>query len=172
MAPGASRAHGWASQVVSVPNGPSSECLCVCVCVCVSKAPNTLWVDPRTRSALRKTGFYDQNWTVNHKYRTYGIIVKVFPQTLLYRTGKYVQHPVINIIEKNMNKNCAYAKLLSPVWLFGTPWTVACQAPLSPWDSPSKNTGMGCLSLLQGIFPTQGWNPGLLPCRRILYRLS
>ena len=31
---------------------------------------------------------------------------------------------------------------------------------------------MGSLSLLQGIFPTQGWNPGLLHCRRILYQLS
>ena len=35
-----------------------------------------------------------------------------------------------------------------------TPWTVA------------------CLSLLQGIFPTQGWNPGFPHCRRILYQLS
>ena len=35
-----------------------------------------------------------------------------------------------------------------------------------------KNTGVGCLSLLQGIFPTQGSNPGLLHCRQILYRLS
>ena len=39
-------------------------------------------------------------------------------------------------------------------------------------DSPGKNTGVGCHALLQGIFPTQGSNPGLLHCRRILYRLS
>ena len=43
------------------------------------------------------------------------------------------------------------------------PWTVALQAP-GPWDSPGKNTGTGCHALLQGIFPTQGWNPGLLHC--------
>ena len=43
---------------------------------------------------------------------------------------------------------------------------------LCPWDSPGKNTGVGCHALLQGIFPTQGSNPGLLHCRRILYRLS
>ena len=43
---------------------------------------------------------------------------------------------------------------------------------LSPWDSPDKNTGGGGRSLLQGIFPTQGSNPGLLHCRQILYRLS
>ena len=40
----------------------------------------------------------------------------------------------------------------------------------SPWTSPSQNTGVGSLFLLGGIFPTQGSNPGLLHCRRILYR--
>ena len=39
-------------------------------------------------------------------------------------------------------------------------------------DSPGKNTGVGCRALLQGIFPTQGSNPGLLHCRQILYHLS
>ena len=34
---------------------------------------------------------------------------------------------------------------------------------LGPWDSPGKNTGVGSCALLQGIFPTQGLNPGLLP---------
>ena len=36
----------------------------------------------------------------------------------------------------------------------------------------ARNTGVGCLSLLQGMFPTQGSNPGLQHCRRILYCLS
>ena len=39
-------------------------------------------------------------------------------------------------------------------------------------DSPGKDTGVGCHALLQGIFPTQGLNPGLQHCRRILYHLS
>jgi len=42
----------------------------------------------------------------------------------------------------------------------------------SLWDSPGKNTGVGCHALLQGIFPTQGSNPCLPYCRRILYCLS
>ena len=42
----------------------------------------------------------------------------------------------------------------------------------SPWNSPCQNTGVGSLSLLQGIFPTQGSNPGLPHCRWILYQLS
>ena len=43
---------------------------------------------------------------------------------------------------------------------FATPWTVACQAPLS-MKSPGKNTGVDCHFLLQGIFPTQGSNLGI-----------
>ena len=42
----------------------------------------------------------------------------------------------------------------------------------SPWNSPVQNTGLGSLSFLQGIFPTQGSNPGLPHCRWILYQLS
>jgi len=39
-------------------------------------------------------------------------------------------------------------------------------------DSPGKNTGVGCHVLLQGIFPTQGLNPGLPNCSQIVYHLS
>ena len=42
----------------------------------------------------------------------------------------------------------------------------------NPWNSPGPNTGMGSLSLLQGVFPTQGSNPVLPHCRRILHQLS
>src|SRR5574341_916161 len=46
---------------------------------------------------------------------------------------------------------------------FGTQWTVAAGF-LCSWNSPGKNTGVGCHALLQGIFPTQGLNPRLLHC--------
>jgi len=42
----------------------------------------------------------------------------------------------------------------------------------SSWNSPGQNTGVGSLSLLQGIFPTHGSNPDLPHCRQILYQLS
>ena len=51
-------------------------------------------------------------------------------------------------------------KVLVPVRLF------------CPWDSSGKNTGVGCHSLLQGIFLTQGSNLSLLHCRQILHHLS
>ena len=60
-----------------------------------------------------------------------------------------------------------------------TPWAVALQVPLSMeffrqeyCNSPGKDTGVGCHSLLQGIFKTQESNSGLLPCRQSLYCLS
>ena len=42
----------------------------------------------------------------------------------------------------------------------------------NPWNSLGKNTGVGSLSFLQWIFPTQGSNPGLPHCRWILYQMS
>ena len=42
----------------------------------------------------------------------------------------------------------------------------------SLWNSPGQNTGVGSLSLPQGILPTQGSNPGLLHCRQMIYQLS
>ena len=42
----------------------------------------------------------------------------------------------------------------------------------SPWNSPGQNTGVGSLSFLQGIFTTQGLNPGRPHCRQTLYQLS
>ena len=48
---------------------------------------------------------------------------------------------------------------------------VDCSPPVHG-DSPGKNTGVGCHALLQGIFPTQGSNPGHPHCRQIIYQLS
>ena len=75
---------------------------------------------------------------------------------------------------------------LSHVRLFGTPWTVACQAPLSmgcprqaywsglpcPSPSPAMPFSIPCHALPQGIFLTQRPSPGLLLCRQILHCLS
>ena len=47
-----------------------------------------------------------------------------------------------------------------------------CHSMYSLWNSPGQNTAVGSHSLLQGIFPTQGSNPSLPHCGRILYQLS
>ena len=68
---------------------------------------------------------------------------------------------------------CAYVlSHFSHVQLFATPEGCGPSGSSVHGDSPGKNTGVDCHVLLQGIFPTQGSNPGLLHCRQILYQLS
>ena len=51
-------------------------------------------------------------------------------------------------------------------------WFLVPHGLYSPWNSPGQNNGLSSRSLLQGIFPSQGLNPGLLHCRQILCHLS
>ena len=67
---------------------------------------------------------------------------------------------------------CRKVKVVQSCLTFCDPMDYNPPASSVPGDSPSKNTGVGCHSLLQGIFPTQVLNPGLLHCRKILYCLS
>ena len=55
---------------------------------------------------------------------------------------------------------------------WGNPGSELYKVKVRVSQSPGQNTGVGSHSLLQGIFPTQGSNPGLPNCRRILYQLS
>ena len=67
---------------------------------------------------------------------------------------------------------CTHAKLLQSCPTLCDP--TDCSPPGSSVyrGSPGKNTGVGCHAFIQGIFATQGSNPGLLNCRRTLYLLS
>ena len=62
-------------------------------------------------------------------------------------------------------------KSLSHVRLFETPGLQPSRL-LCPRDFPGNSTRVDCHFLLQGIFPTQGSNPGLPHCRQMLYCLS
>ena len=75
-----------------------------------------------------------------------------------------------HVISMEIDIDRGVCLLLSCVQLFANLWTVA--RLFCPWNSPVKNTGVGCHSFPQGIFPTQGLNPGLLHCRKIVYYLS
>ena len=65
--------------------------------------------------------------------------------------------------EQNWSESESHSVMSDSLWPHGL---------YSPWNSPGQNTGVGSLSLLQGIFPTQGSNPGLLHCRWVLYQVS
>ena len=84
----------------------------------------------------------------------------------------FEQKDINTEVSKAARKACAV--LCSVSQLCPTLWkTIDCPARLlCPWDSPGKNTGVGCHALLQGIFPTQGSNPGLPHCWQILHQLS
>ena len=102
-------------------------------------------------------------------YIIYEFYRKRFSPVFLSSQRKYPKHfkPNMRLIKGQTNKN-ALQRILGTchVWLFVTSWTVAHQAPLSMGNSPGKNTGVGFHALLQGIFPTQQLNPGLLHWRR------
>ena len=57
---------------------------------------------------------------------------------------------------------CVHAKSLQSHLTLYDPMDYSPPGSSVQWDSPGKNTGVGCQALLQGILPTQGWNPGLL----------
>ena len=80
------------------------------------------------------------------------------PQICLFHShrSKFIKIKILKWSE-------SHSVLSDSLWSYGL---------YNPWNSPGKNTRVGSLSLLQGIFPTQRSNPGLLHCRQILYQLS
>ena len=71
--------------------------------------------------------------------------------------------PTISVLHTKDSKSGSCSAMSDSSWPHGL---------YSPWNSPGQNTGEGRLFLLQGIFPTQGLNPGLPHCRWILFQLS
>ena len=90
--------------------------------------------------------------------------------TFIEHLSCYLFSSMLKIRDMNICCHC-YLVLKScpiPLWHHG----LLSARFLCPWDFPGKNTGVGCHFLLQGIFLTQGSNPGLPHCRRVLYLLS
>ena len=87
-------------------------------------------------------------------------------------------HEIVVFLSNRYNRH-NLESMISMMLLFSCSVLSDCLRPhrlqharlLCPWNSPGKNTGVGCHSLSQGIFPTEGSNPGLLHCRQILYLL-
>ena len=94
--------------------------------------------------------------------------LSVKPDAILweYTSQKNTSQPLLT-------SKCCVLYLVAQLCL--TLWDcMDCRSPGSSvhGDSSGKNTGVGCHFLLQGIFPTQGSNPGFLHCRQTLYNLS
>ena len=69
----------------------------------------------------------------------------------------------VSVYELSESESGSHSVLSDSLWPHGL---------YSPCDSPSQNSGVGSLSLLQGIFPTQGLNSGLPHWGQILHHLS
>ena len=94
-------------------------------------------------------------------YGLHGILIKQYLPVLLLQLDIETEEVSISQKEKNKIK-----------WKWKSLRCVRLCDLYSPWNSPGQNTVVGSRSLLQGVFPTQGPNPGLPHCRRILYQLS
>ena len=117
--------------------------VCVCVCESGSVAPDS----------LRYHG-----WQPTRLLYPWDFLAKYFM--------KYAGQIIILYISNIQNiSHSVVSNSLQPHGLYGA-------RLLCPWNSPGKNIGVDCHSLLQGIFLTQGSNLSLLHCRRILYHLS
>ena len=77
--------------------------------------------------------------------------------------------PRIFIRRTMLKLKLQYSKVKMKVTVAQSCLTLRSHGLYSPWNPPGQNTGVGSLSLLQSIFPTQGWNQSLLHCRWILY---
>ena len=91
----------------------------------------------------------------------------------------FINNDVVHLLIKNVPHQ--YKMLITEKTVFGKVsescsvfhyYSLRPHRLYSPWNSPGQNTGVGSLSPLPGIFPTQGSNPGLPHCRQILYELS
>ena len=95
----------------------------------------------------------------------------VWPDAPLFSRKVGIGNPLFKLYNLTVLKIKVKVLVTQLFPALGNPMDKACHL-LCPWDSPGKNTGVDCHSLLQGIFPTEGLNPGLLHCRQSLYHLS
>ena len=102
------------------------------------------------------------------------IVLWVFPVQQLFAFLFLLLIFLLYFIFCHFTYNVSCCRLL---WLVGESCSVVSNSLqphglYSPWNSPVQNTGVGSHSPLEGIFPTQGSNPGFLHCRWILCQLS
>ena len=97
-------------------------------------------------------------------YRVFYLMTKTY--VLYWRENGDIH---VNTVIQNVMKvwNVNHSVKSGSLWPYGLDLQGSC-----PWNSPGKNAGVGCYSLLQGIYLTQRFNTSLLHWRQILYHLS
>ena len=91
--------------------------------------------------------------------------VRFCPQLLSHLPSAYVTYQVWAVSSSVKSESVSHLVVSDSLWPHGLePARLLC-----PWNSPGKNTGVGCHFLLQGIYLTKGLNPSLLHCRWIFF---
>ena len=110
----------------------------------------------------RRKGRGEKDWEFGISRCSLLYTERISNKVLLYSTGNCIQHSVTihngKEYEKRIRALCLVAQSCPPIV---TPWTLARQAPLSVGILQARILEWGCHSHPQGIFPTQGSNPGL-----------
>ena len=106
-------------------------------------------------------GSFVELWLWMLRMEAGGIWVEFQLYSLLAGASEYLKKNVWISISYLWNGGYLFIFLLSCVWLFATPWSVARQTAVSI-EFSRQDTGLGCHFLLQWIFPTQGLNSHLL----------
>ena len=115
--------------------------------ICVAHADHIQWESLECKSPVDSRAFQTSS-----KRNCYYCPLPALPKC----------HSILSLVEFVL-VSASHSVVSCPLWPHGL---------CSPWNSPGQNTGVDSLSLLQGIFPAQGWNPGLPRCRWIFYQLS
>ena len=118
---------------------------------------------------------FSECWVLSQLFHSPHRVFLISVIVLLLFTNFFSSSSLWNVL----NDSCIFSILFSRFWIIFERWmwwSSVVSNSLQPHGlyslSSDQNTGVGSLSLFQGIFPTQGSNPGLPHCRWILYLLS
>ena len=139
----------WALHVASHRNPPGCVVLIILFCWDSGRWSDLL----KTEDNVAKVGF--------NSHLTVPLLMAVYQPAFSYHVGLATPAGV-----RTKNRKWSRSVVSDSLRPHGLQPTTL----LRPWDFPGKNTGVGCHFLLQGIFPTQGLNPGLPHCRQTLYK--
>ena len=150
----------WYWQLSTISKHPGSLCIeGLGQCSVLRWRAQPTWVTRLSKKAP-KPDVYDE--TTFRAFPSWSsqmpVLQYVYKQSKQHKTGTIAKHiGYLCYVSHSVLSNSLWPHRLLPSRL------------LCPGDSPGRNTGVGCHSLLQGIFPTQGLKLGLLHCRQILY---
>ena len=159
------------------PHGCSDGFPHLSECDCAPGRKSTSFHDSRPWGNSPPKGFYRFSWGVSRQEEGPHLAIPVLCSS---EDSPFVGPLNTEVLfEEKMRSDDDLCGNVTLCGLVAQPCLILCDPTdcsptrlLCPRNSPGKNTGVDCHSLLQRNFPTQGSSPGFLHCRQILYRLS